>query len=866
MTSRVPQELREILAPEDILSAEEDRALYEHDSQKIWRHLPDLVLLPRGSDQVSAIVKLAARLGLPLTARGAGTGLSAGAVALDAGWILSFTRMREILELDPGERTVWVQPGLVNRELQERLALLGLCFAPDPSSQTVSTLGGNVAENAGGPHCLKIGVTSQHVFGLELVDDAGRIHRVGDASLGADPLDAAGLITGSEGTLALVTAIGLRLSPRPEAVATLLAPFADLEAASLGVARILATGQLPAALEMMDRESIRSVEAAREKTGYPEEAEAVLIVELDGSPAEVALERAEAAELLRASGALWIREAESEAERAKLWRGRKSHFGAAGRLHRDLLVADICVPVSRLPEAVRRVGAAVAREGLPVASVFHAGDGNLHPNIGYDREDPAQLASLHRACESIMKIAVDLGGALSGEHGMGAEKSSYLPLALSRDDRAPMLRLKRALDPAGLFNPRKIFPREDEDRLAAARLSVVSSTRPDPDSPAPFLRPEDAEEAAERLREGRPGLIFPTGARFPEELAPLPGPVGCILSTASLSGILDFSDADFQVEAAAGTPWLELQSFLAERGQELDFDVPRAAQRSIGGIVAADEAWPFRRLNRSARDRLLSLEAVLPDGARYHAGARSVKNVTGYDLPRLMAGSRGALGLLLRLRLRTRPLPESRLLLMLDFDEREKALRAGRELAARFDSFGGPLFIPRSFVLEGRPQSPRLALELSGRASLMEGQVAGITDHLARQGMAPVEISREEGPGPVHAALRDFPFPPRGGEQRYLREFRGSREKLIGILPYLGSRWILDLGAGRLRAEEQVAEAMRPMSNLGGGLLDRRARIGKRGVEAPSLYDSLPGRDYLERMARALDPSGRMAPGRWLLG
>ncbi len=864
MTSRVPRKLREILPPEDILSAEEDRALYEHDSQKIYRRLPDLVLLPRHAEQAASIVKLAKELALPITPRGAGTGLSGGAVPLDGGWLISFTRMREVLSLDPRERTAWVQPGLVNRELQELLAPHGLCFAPDPSSQTVATLGGNVAENAGGPHCLKIGVTSQHVFGLEIVDDSGLIHRLGSPALGADPLDLPGLITGSEGTLGLVTSMGLRLSPLPECVATLLAPFASLEAASRAVSGILARGALPAALEMMDRDAIRAVEASGQTTGYPPEAEAALIVELDGLAEEVEAERSEAVELLSDAGALWVREAADEVERKRLWRGRKSHFGASGQLYRDLLVQDVCVPVSRLAEAVERVNDCVRREGLHVSSVYHAGDGNLHPNIGYDRGDPMQLASLHRACEGIMKIAVELGGTLSGEHGIGIEKSDYMPLALSAADRAPMLRIKRALDPEGRFNPRKIFPRKDEHSPPPSRLSVVSS--PVKSGESRFLRPEDVEELSSLLRNSGPGLVYVSGARVAEEIAPLPGPVERIISTASLSGIRDFIAEDFQVEAAAGTPMLELEAFLADKGHELDFDLPYPKQRSLGGAVAVDEAWPFRRLNRSARDRLLAFDAVLPDGTRFRAGAGSVKNVTGYDLPRLMAGSRGTLAVFTGLRLRTRPLPEFRKVLLLDYAEREPALRAGLELSARHDFFGGPLLLPRTFEIEGRAERPRLAVELSGRSALAGPMGERVLSTLAGAGLKPVDVWEEEDRGSVYESLRDFPAAPRSGEVRFLREYRGSRAALISALPYLGSRWILDLGSCRLRSEEQVAEPTQMLGNLGGPLLDRRAEIVKRGVEAPSLYDALPGPAFMEKVVRAMDPAGRMAPGRWLLG
>jgi len=427
-----------------------------------------------------------------------------------------------------------------------------------------------------------------------------------------------------------------------------------------------------------------------------------------------------------------------------------------------------------------------------------------------------------------------------------------------------MLRIKRALDPEGRFNPRKIFPREDEKAPASSRLTVVSSPGKSPEPV--FLRPEDAEELAAALRDSGSALVFATGARVAEEIAPLPGPVGRMLSTASLTGIRDFSLADFQVEAEAGTPFNAVRDFLFESGQELDFDVPFSEQRSLAGVVSADEAWPFRRLNRSARDRLLAFDAVMPDGLRFRAGAGSVKNVTGYDLPRLMAGSRGSLGIFTGLRLRTRPIPAFRKLLVLDYEDRETALRAGMELTARHDFFGGPLLLPRSFTLGDHPERPRLILEISGRENLAASMREKILASLGSGGLSPVEVWEEENRGRVYRILRDFPKPPESGEVRFLREYRGSSSALIAALSYLGSRWILDFGSLRLRAEEQVVEPMQMLGNLGGSLLDRRAQIVKRGIEAPSLYDAVPSPAFLERVVRAMDPSGRMAPGRWLLG
>ncbi len=871
MTDRHLARLREILAPEDLLAARAARRLYDSDSQRVFRHSPDLVLFPRSAEQTAAIARLAAEEGVPLTARGAGTGLSGGAVPLAGGWLVSFTRMREILSIDESTLSAWVQPGLVNRELQEALAPLGLHFAPDPSSQTVSTLGGNVAENAGGPHCLGVGVTTQHVLGMELVDEAGELHRIGCDSPGGDPVDVLGLITGSEGTLALVTALQVRLTPLPAAVATLLAPFTSLPRACACAGEILGRGILPAAIEILDHEVVRAVEGSVFRAGYPEEAEAVLLAEVDGLPQTVAEQRDQLKALLSERGALWVREAEDPAERRALWRGRKGGFGALGRLYRDIYVQDVCVPISRLPEAIGRVGEIAREHGLPVANVFHAGDGNLHPNIGFDRGDPEQLGRLHAACRELMALAVELGGTLSGEHGIGIEKAAYLPLALSPDDRLPLLRLKAALDPAGLLNPGKIFPAEDLDLPPVRGLRVVTAAAGGSDEiEVPrFYRPESEEELSVLLaeREGRGRLLYPSGARLLDELPTLPGPVHRVLSTASLRGIREFAREDFHVEADAGTPWTELQAALATEGQELDWEPSHPEQRSIGGVVACDESWPWRAGLRSPRDRLLGLSGLLAGGEAFTAGGRVVKNVTGYDLCRLMAGSRGALAVLTRLRLRTRPLPEARRLLLLSYPQRERALAATERLHRRCAFPAGLLLLPPRLELAGLAPEFRVALRLEGSASAVRHEEEHCLDLLTREDLAPGESAREDAAGgPWLTCLRDFPAAPEPGRRGVLREFRAAPSRLAEVLPYLGGPWILDLAGRRLRVAEQDKGWIAPAPLVAGGVQERHAELGLRGVEGPSVFTGLAGKTFRERIARALDPDGRLAPGRWLFG
>ncbi len=868
MNSGVLGRLRELLGPENLQETVEQRGLYACDSQRVFQCSPDLVLFPSNTRQVAGIVRLAAEEGIPLTARGAGTGLSGGAVPLSGGWLVVMTRMRDILEIDEAALSVWVQPGVVGGELQEKLAHKRLLFAPDPSSQRVSTIGGNVAENAGGPHCLKIGVTTQHLLGLEFVDDKGAIHRLGTDSPGGDPLDAIGLICGSEGTLGIVTAMQLRLMQLPESVVTLLAPFPDLERACAAVGEILSTGLEPAALEILDSEAIRAVEASVFRAGYPADAKAVLLVEIDGLAPLLADERQTLEASLRSAGALSIESAESEAQRKRLWRGRKGAFGALGRLYRDIYVQDICVPISRLPECIRRIGEIARAESLPVANVFHAGDGNLHPNIGFDRGDPDQLERLHRACEAIMTLAVELGGTLSGEHGIGIEKAAYLPLAIPAGDLLPHTRLKRGLDGADLFNPGKIFPEPEGGRKPGRRLRIVSDGNGagGREAQPAFFRPESESELALLLteRDGRGKLLMPSGARLLDELPHLPGPVDWILSTASLTGILEHSLEDYYVTARAGTPWEELEDELTAAGRRLDWSVSHPRQRSIGGVAACDESWPLRGGLRSPRDRILGLGGVLATGESFVAGGRVVKNVTGYDLCRLLVGSRGAIAIATWLRFRTRPLPEREELIVLAYDERETALAAARRLLRDFDFPAGLLLASPGLRLGELQPAFHVVCALEGNAATVRLQRERGLDRLRSAKLDPKSDLSELGPrGDIRKALRDFPSP--NGRSLYLVEQRASCSKLAEQLPYLGQRWILDLCGRRLRSESGSADGPPEARKEGGGLLTRRAAIGGRGAEAPSRFTGVASPALLERIARTLDPDGRLAPGRWLL-
>jgi glycolate oxidase subunit GlcD len=451
--------LAEIVGPRHVRTAVAERVTYARDGLPTHRRVPGVVVLPGTRDEVVAVVRLLAALGVPFVPRGAGTGLSGGALADGDAVLLVLTRLNRILEINPRNRIAWVEPGVVNARLSEAAAPFGLQYAPDPSSQTACTLGGNVAENAGGPHCLKYGVTTNHVVALEVVLGDGRVVPLG--SPGGEPWgpDLVGLFVGSEGNFGVATRIAVRLVPRPRAVRTLLAAFGSLRGAGEAVSAIIASGIVPAALEMMDQSCIRAVEDSVYAAGYPRDAAAVLLVELDGNHDDaVAAEAAAVAELARGHGAREVRTAADERERERLWLGRKKAFGAMGRLSRDLVVQDAVVPRSALPAVLETIAGIAARHAITVSNVFHAGDGNLHPNISFDAREPGLRARVEAASAEIMAACIAAGGTITGEHGVGLDKLRYMPLIFDGDSLAAMRAARRVWDPAERVNPGKVVP------------------------------------------------------------------------------------------------------------------------------------------------------------------------------------------------------------------------------------------------------------------------------------------------------------------------------------------------------------------------------------------------------------------------
>ncbi|HYU63258.1 MAG TPA: FAD-linked oxidase C-terminal domain-containing protein [Verrucomicrobiae bacterium] len=452
----VRAELRSIVGSQAVIDAPNDLRIFERDGS-IEGAVPDAVVLPSSTEQVAGVVKVAARNRIPVVPRGAGTGLSGGAVTIRGGIALQLTRMRRILEIDPVAQIATVEPGVVNQELSLVAAQHGLFYAPDPSSQKACTIGGNAAENSGGPHCLYYGVTTNHVLGMEVVLADGSVHWVSGDAPDRVGLDLCGVLVGSEGTLCAITKIKVRLLRIPPSIATMLAAFPSIETASQAVSAVIGHGIVPAALEMMDRVTVGAVEA-HYHAGYPTDAGAVLLVEVDGIAESTRELMGSIGRILSENQGYAMREAQTPAERELLWAGRKGAIGALGRIKPNYYLHDGVVPRSRLPQVLSAVGEIGVHYKLPVANVFHAGDGNLHPNILFDLRDKEVLPQVEAAGEEMLRAVVELGGALSGEHGIGLEKSAFMPWTYTEDDLDAMHRVKDVFDAGGILNPGKIFP------------------------------------------------------------------------------------------------------------------------------------------------------------------------------------------------------------------------------------------------------------------------------------------------------------------------------------------------------------------------------------------------------------------------
>jgi glycolate oxidase subunit GlcD len=665
LTDSLIGELRNIVGESQVSVSRAGTELYAYDAS-LARGQPGVVVFPSDTRDASMIVSAANRAGISFVPRGFGTNLSGGTVLPSGGLVICLSRFNRILGIYPQSRHAVVQPGVTNLELQNALAPLGFFYAPDPASQKVATLGGNVGENSGGPRCLKYGVTTNHVLGMEMILPDGDIIRTGGAALDPPGYDLRGAIIGSEGTLSIVTELTVRILPFPASIITMLAIYNDIADAAHSVSDIITAGMVPTTLEMMDAPIIKAVEDSY-ACGYPRDAAAVLIIEVEGPQTGLREQAQQINDICMRNGCRSVREAKDSAERNRLWEGRRGAFGAVARLAPNYLVNDCTVPRTKLPQALATVAEITKKYRFPHGNVFHAGDGNLHPLIFFDSRDADQLTRVKKAGWEIMEACVAFGGTISGEHGIGMEKMDAMRLVFSEEDFEVQRSLKRAFDPDDRLNPGKVIPKAS----TTDKTDDLQGGRPDVPPPDAYAVHAAEQELLEKIRAtiSAKQPISPLGCGTSSTFGNLTDPGTLPLHADGLDDVIEFDPPNQVVTVGAGMTLQALQDQLRTNGQWLPLRPTMSLQKhSIGGVVALAACGPERLVYGAPRDLLLGLRFISGKGHVISTGGRVVKNVAGYDMTRLVAGSAGTLGFITRTTLRVSMIPESCLAVSADGD------------------------------------------------------------------------------------------------------------------------------------------------------------------------------------------------------
>ena len=599
--------------------------VYERDAG-IDRGKPDGVVYPENREEVKKLVQLAVERGIKLVARTSGTSLSGGPVPAMGGIVVKFSRMKDILSVDFFERKAEVEPGVINLEFNEFLNDHGYFFPPDPASQRASAIGGNVAENAGGPLCFKYGVTGHYVLGIRVALSDGEIYKLGGKAPDFPGYDLVGFFTGSEGTLGIFTDFILKFNRQFPARGTILAVFNDLGDAAKAVSMIIARGLKPATLELMDRNMIRIVEDYV-KIGLPVDADAILIIDVEGYETSIEPQANELIETVKKAGARETKFAIDPDERASIWYARKSAAGAISRIKPFHYIVDVVVPRSKLPILIKKARDIVESYGLVSGTLAHAGDGNLHPEILLD---PDQVKRAIEASRKIAELCIEADGTITGEHGVGLEKREYMNIMFTNEELETMLKLKNTLDPSGIMNPGKIFP----DRLNGRKRNF----------------PDFVMEISEKVKESK--KIQPTGSQ--SRLKPF---IKDTIDMTEYIGVLEFLPEDLMIVVKAGTPVEEIKAFVAKEGLYFPFSAP-TERSTIGGSIAYNHNSPESLKYGSLKNRVLGLTFVDSSGKPLRFGAKVIKNVAGYDVPKLLFGSLGTLGVITDVILKLEPAPQ----------------------------------------------------------------------------------------------------------------------------------------------------------------------------------------------------------------
>ncbi|NMA14860.1 MAG: FAD-binding protein, partial [Clostridia bacterium] len=680
------RELEEIVGKKNVIISKTNLMTYNYAAIGSGVS-PAIVIFPESTEEVSKVLKVLYKYKIPVIPRGAGTNLNGGTVPLDDVAILELAKMNKVIEVDLSNRFVAVEAGVTNLEVQKALEPHGYFYAPDPASQSVSSIAGNIAENAGGPRCVKYGVTANNVIGLEVVLSDGTVF-VSNGPLSEEPgYNLTGIMHASEGMFGVITKAWLRILKKPEAVKTMLAIFNELEDAAKTVSQIIARGIIPTTLELIDNPVLRAVEES-EKIGYPLDAAAVLLIEIDGYEDSMDVQVEKIVQVCRDNNVRETRVAKTEKEREMLWWGRRSAGSCMGRLKPAYAEEDVTIPRTKLPEMLKTIGNIAKKYDLIIGNVFHAGDGNFHPEIVYDDRDRDESERVILANAEIMKEAAKLGGTITGEHGVGIEKLKGMPLIFSNDDMEFMWKLKLALDSEKQFNPGKVIPDNISQREATEKLNTrekatqkeefiqaIKSNGKEIERcfddkilneyiinghiPWCVIWPENAEQTAEVVRLARQFHIklVPWGRGSKKHALSKVKHVDVIIDLSKINQIIEIDKDNFTAIVAAGANLTVLQEQLHKKGLMLPVD-PFEGEPTIGGIVAANSTGSLRLQYKTLKDLVLGVEFVSSEGKIIHYGGKILKNVAGFDLNKLMVGSWGTLGILTKITLKLYPLPE----------------------------------------------------------------------------------------------------------------------------------------------------------------------------------------------------------------
>jgi len=860
-------QLQSIVGESQVSVNRVESELYSYDASLAKGH-PGIVVFPADTDEVARVVRAAHRAGESFVPRGFGTNLSGGTVLPSGGLVICLSRLCRIMGMFPENRHAVVQPGVTNLELQNALAPLGFFYAPDPASQKVATIGGNIGENSGGPRCLKYGVTTNHVLGMELVLPDGEVVRIGGAALDPPGYDLRGAVIGSEGTFGIATEITVRITPLPAAIITMLAVYNDIGDAARSVSDIISAGIVPTTLEMMDAPIIRAVEDSY-ACGYPRDAAAVLIIEVEGQEAGLREQAEQVRGICMADGCREIREAGDNAERNRLWEGRRGAFGAVARLAPNYLVNDCTVPRTQLPRALATVADITRRYRFPHGNVFHAGDGNLHPLIFFDSRDPDQMVRVKKAGWEIMAACVALGGTISGEHGIGVEKMDAMRLVFSEDDFKVQRSLKQAFDPDNRLNPGKVIPAREKGGATGAVKGAGSVFGPQRGDEASAAERRLFEKIREMIVIGQP--VLPLGCGTCPDYGNRPDPKADPLRENGLDQVIEYDSPNQVITVGTGMTLSALQGVLKKNGQWLPLRPTISQQRhSIGGIVALGACGPERLVYGAPRDLLLGLRFISGGGRFISTGGRVVKNVAGYDMTRLLTGSAGTLGFIIRATLRVAMIPETCMVLSADGDLRDCAATASSLVTSTLM----PTFIvvtgtgtPGSRAPNGGPVKWRLHTGFEGFEKTVKYQAGRAGEMCESAGFQNISLREYDIYDGVFCSylerFNEAAFVLRADLPR--NDVSAFYDTVKGLLP--DGEVIMDLGCGRILAGlKEVGDAewkqlCRQADRCGGHLLMEKAPVAFK--QRHDVFGRTRSAwQVIQRVKSALDPDGIFAPGR----